>query len=236
MVAAGNATRDHPDDGRPRGRALRRGQGLLLRAPPGDLPGVASAPATSSAGDIVNVIVKAGGLQREFRYRVEALPDAGRPAAKKRVLVVAAEDYKGVSPNVTPGYATAPRYLAQHVAALEAARLRGRDVRRRRAAAERRHAQRRRRPADQVPDVPRRALALRRGRLLDRRRLRPAGRRPIPTRAASPARRRRPARSEMAPWAHHAMLELRDYANEGGKLIVAGRNVHQAFTSTQRRA
>ena len=28
------------------------------------------------------------------------------------------------------------------------------------------------------------------------------------------------------------MLELRDYANEGGKLIVAGRNVHQAPTST----
>ena len=27
------------------------------------------------------------------------------------------------------------------------------------------------------------------------------------------------------------MLELRDYANEGGKLIVDGRNVHQAFTS-----
>ena len=36
----------------------------------------------------------------------------------------------------------------------------------------------------------------------------------------------------MAGWFHHAMLELRDYANEGGKLIVAGRNVHQAPTST----
>ena len=30
------------------------------------------------------------------------------------------------------------------------------------------------------------------------------------------------------------MLELRDYANEGGKLLVDGRNVHQPFTSTQR--
>ena len=48
------------------------------------------------------------------------MPAAGQPA-KKRVLVVAAEDYTGVSPNVTPGYATAPRYLAQHVSALEAA-------------------------------------------------------------------------------------------------------------------
>ena len=50
---------------------------------------------------------------------------ASRPSrddpTKKRVLVVAAEDYTGVSPNVTAGYATAPRYLAQHVAALEAA-------------------------------------------------------------------------------------------------------------------
>ena len=27
------------------------------------------------------------------------------------------------------------------------------------------------------------------------------------------------------------MIELRDYANEGGKLLVDGRNVHQAFTS-----
>ena len=37
---------------------------------------------------------------------------------------------------------------------------------------------------------------------------------------------------EMAPWAHKVMLELRDYANEGGKLVVDGRNVHQPFTST----
>ena len=37
---------------------------------------------------------------------------------------------------------------------------------------------------------------------------------------------------EMAPWFHHAMLQLRDYANEGGKLIVDGRNVHQTFTAS----
>ena len=41
--------------------------------------------------------------------------------AKQRVLVVAAEDYTGKSPNVDAGYAAAPRYLTQHVAALEAA-------------------------------------------------------------------------------------------------------------------
>ena len=75
------------------------------------------------AGDIVNVVVKAGGLQQEFRYRIEATADpvAAGQTAKKRVLVVAAEDYTGKSPNVDAGYATAPRYLAQHVAALEAA-------------------------------------------------------------------------------------------------------------------
>ena len=53
----------------------------------------------------------------------------------------------------------------------------------------------------------------------------------------NPRRDDRPATAqtgsqEMAPWAHHVMLELRDYANEGGKLVVDGRNVHQPFTST----
>ena len=50
---------------------------------------------------------------------------------QKRVLVVAAEDYTGLSPNKTP-YDTAPRYLDEHVAALTGQRLRRRDVRRRR--------------------------------------------------------------------------------------------------------
>ena len=54
-------------------------------------------------------------------------------------------------------------------------RLRGLHVRRRQPAGQQRHAQRRRVPADQVPDQPRRALALRRGRLRVRRRLHPAG-------------------------------------------------------------
>ena len=36
----------------------------------------------------------------------------------------------------------------------------------------------------------------------------------------------------MAPWAHKVLLELREYANNGGKLLVDGRNVHQTFTST----
>ena len=34
---------------------------------------------------------------------------------------------------------------------------------------------------------------------------------------------------EMASWAHKLMLDMRDYANEGGKLLVDGRNIHQAM-------
>ena len=82
------------------------------------IPAVASAPARSSAGDIVNV------------DRARGRPAAGVPLprrgvtrpdpTKKRVLVVAAEDYKGVSPNVTTaGYDTAPRYLDTYKTALE---------------------------------------------------------------------------------------------------------------------
>ena len=37
---------------------------------------------------------------------------------------------------------------------------------------------------------------------------------------------------EMSSWSHKLMLEMRDYANEGGKLVVDGRNIHQAYTST----
>ena len=140
-------------------------------------------PATSSTS-----IVKAGGLQQEFRYRDRA-PTPRRTPTKKRVLVVAAEDYTGMSPNVDAP-ATTPRRATstQHVAALEAAgyEVEAFDIDAPPAnggspnpvvAA-----------ADQVPDLPRRALALRRRQLLLGRRLRPAGRRPTPTRAA----RRRP--------------------------------------------
>ena len=64
------------------------------------------------------MIVLAGGLQKEFRYRIAA---THQDATKKRVLIVAAEDYKGVSPNVTTaGYDTAPRYLDEYKSALEA--------------------------------------------------------------------------------------------------------------------
>ena len=75
------------------------------------------------AGDVVAVTIRAGGQSQFFRYRVEAVPDTP-PAGeqpKQRVLVVAAEDYTGVSPNRAPGYDVAPRYLQPHVDALTAA-------------------------------------------------------------------------------------------------------------------
>src|SRR4051812_5939386 len=51
-------------------------------------------------GDIVNVTILAGGLQQRFNYRIQA---KRLDPAKKRVLVIAAEDYTGVSPNVKSG-------------------------------------------------------------------------------------------------------------------------------------
>ena len=80
-------------------------------------PGTAQTPRPLVAGDVVNVRVIAGSQQQRFSYRVvsaRAPEDAG-----KRVLVVAAEDYTGLSPNKQP-YDSAPRYLDEHVDALEA--------------------------------------------------------------------------------------------------------------------
>ena len=180
------------------------------------------------AGDIVNVVVKAGGLQQEFRYRIEATQ---QDTSKKRVLVVAAEDYTGKSPNVTAGYDTAPRYLAQHVSALEAA---GYEVNVFNIDAP---------PVNGGSPNPA---------------VKPQIKYPTylgvlshfdavnwysgddfaPQDVSETSPRRltsataQTGSQEMSPWSHHLMLEMRDYANEGGKLIVDGRNIHQAFTST----
>jgi Zinc carboxypeptidase/Bacterial Ig domain len=79
-------------------------------------PGTAQTARPLVAGDVVNVRVIAGSQQQRFSYRVVSTRPAGNA---KRVLVVAAEDYTGLSPNKTP-YAAAPRYLDEHVAALQA--------------------------------------------------------------------------------------------------------------------
>ena len=181
-----------------------------------------------ATGDVVNVIVKAGGLQQRLRYRIAAAHD---DLTKKRVLVVAAEDYTGKSPNVESGYAAAPRYLDAHVAALEAA---GYEV-----------------DVFDIDKPPANGGSPY-----------PAPQEQIkyPTHIGVLAHfdavnyysgddfapqdititdPRRPTSEttqtgnyEMASWSHKVMLELRDYANEGGKLLVDGRNVHQPFTST----
>ena len=160
-------------------------------------------------------------------------PPEGQPA-KKRVLVVAAEDYTGKSPNVSAGYDTAPRYLDEHVAALEAA---GYEV--------------------EVFDIdappenggspnpvvhPRikyptyfgvlshfDAVNYYSGDDFGPQEVTETNvARPTSITAQTPAINQA---KEMAPWAHKVMLELREYANDGGKLLVDGRNVHQPFTS-----
>src|SRR3954452_24957621 len=182
------------------------------------------------AGDVVNVLIQAGGQQRQFRYRVASVKT---DATKKRVLVIAAEDYKGVSPNVTTaGYDTAPRYLNTYKSSLEAL---GYEVATYDVDAP---------PANGGPNANGTVF--------------PAIKYPTPLGVLSHfdavvyetgddfapqdvtntnPRRMTSATAqtgsqEMALWAHHEMLELRDFANEGGKLIVAGRQVHQPFTST----
>ena len=84
--------------------------------PTSSSPAPREPPRPLVAGDVVNVRVIAGSQQQRFSYRVVSTRPAGNA---KRVLVVAAEDYNGLSPNKTP-YAAAPRYLDEHVAALTA--------------------------------------------------------------------------------------------------------------------
>src|SRR3954452_22408268 len=188
-----------------------------------------SPPRTAAAGDTVNVIVLAGGQQKEFNYRVEA---SQVDPAKKRVLVIAAEDYKGVSPNVNPaGYDTAPRYLNTYKTALEGL---GYEVS----------------PYD--VDAPPANGGSPHGVVFPQIKyptylgvlshfdavVYESGDDFVPQDITNTNPRRltsataQTGSQEMAPWAHHEMLELRDFANEGGKLVVAGRNVHQPFTST----
>ena len=76
----------------PGGRALRRDPGLLLRAPARHRAALFPASATPRRrptaprgdGDIVNVIVLAGGQQREFNYRVASLRDGCDQEARAR--------------------------------------------------------------------------------------------------------------------------------------------------------
>ena len=180
-------------------------------------------PRFATPGDEVDVTIRAGGLQQEFSYRIEAVPDAvpEGETAKQRVLVIAAEDYTGTSPNREPGYDVAPRYLAQHVDALTAA---GYEVETFDVDAP---------PAGPGGEPTRRdpsflgvlshfdAIVWYSGDDF------------IPQEATETSPRHLPGATQMsgstilASWAHKTMIAMRDYLNEGGKAIVAGRNIHQ---------
>jgi hypothetical protein len=176
-------------------------------------------------GDVLDVTIRAGGLSRSFEFRVEALP---QDPSKKRVLVVAAEDYTGTSPNREPGYDVAPRYLDEHVSALEE---NGYEVEVYNVDAPPLNADGA--PAakalshlgvlahfdavlyytgdDFIPQEPS---------VDDPRHL------ATPT-ASSPS-----GSDEMALWSFQSWIALRDYLNEGGKVVYAGRNAHQPFLDT----
>ena len=180
------------------------------------------------ANDVVRVTVKAGGLQQEFNYRIVATQ---KDTAKKRVLVVAAEDYTGKSPNVTPGYDTSSLPRAARLRA-GGRRLRGRDLQHRRPAAPtvaRRTASSARRSSTRPTSACSRTSTR-----STTTRATTSPRRSEPTRARLTLARRRAARLATRPRTGRTsvMLELRDYANEGGKLVVDGRNAHQPFTSS----
>ena len=181
-------------------------------------------PRYATPGDEVDVTIRAGGLQQEFSYRVEAVPEAGD---QQRVLVIAAEDYSGTSPNREPGYDVAPRYLAQHVSALQAA---GYEVETFDVDAP---------PAGPGGEPTRRdpsflgvlshfdAIVWYSGDDF------------IPQETTETNARHLPSATQqsgstiLASWAHKTMLAMRDYLNEGGKAVVAGRNIHQWPTQTR---
>lgn len=175
-------------------------------------------------GDVVSVQVIAGGLRQRFSYRVEAMQ---QDPSKKRVLVVAAEDYTGTSPNRRPGYDTAPRYVNQYVQALQAAGYETAtfDVDKPPA------------NADGEPGIkyPTHLGVLSHFDAV----VYETGDDFLPQDPSQPNARHLPDPSSpdaagsqvMSDWAHHAMIQLRDFLNEGGKMVVAGRNVHQTFTA-----
>ena len=102
----------------PRRRALRRRARQVLRARPRDAAGELEhgrRAARPAAGDVVAVTSAPAACSSASPT---AIASTQADKTKKRVLVVAAEDYTGTSPNRKPGYATAPRYLQQHVDAL----------------------------------------------------------------------------------------------------------------------
>ena len=71
--------------------------------PPTSTTGTNAQPRPVITGDTVTVTVRAGGQEQIFTYKVVSTQ---QDKTKKRILVVAAEDYTGTAPNKTP---TPPR-------------------------------------------------------------------------------------------------------------------------------
>jgi Zinc carboxypeptidase/Bacterial Ig domain len=178
-------------------------------------------------GEVLTVTIRAGGQSQQFSFRVEALPEPDAEPGK-RVLVVAAEDYTGVSPNRRPGYDVAPRYLDEHVEALEA---NGYDV-----------------EVYNVDDPPLNADGEPAPKALSHLGvlshfdavLYYTGDDFIPQDAtntdarhlATPTASEPSGSNEMSLWSFQGWIALRDYLNEGGKLVFAGRNAHNPFLDT----
>jgi hypothetical protein len=209
-----------------RGRFYHR----VRATPPADFrqPGAPNPGAARPlvAGDVVTATVRAGGQQQVFRYRVHSTQ---KDASKQRVLVVAAEDYRGASPNTTP-YDTAPRYLAAHRAALEAA---GYEV-----------------ETYDVDAPPAGPAGVAGSKILSSLGtmshfdavLYYTGDDLVPQdlSEASPRRADTAAAAgtfgltgslHLAQWGVRNMQQLRDYINERGKVVIAGRNSQLAFQS-----
>jgi Zinc carboxypeptidase/Collagen triple helix repeat (20 copies)/Bacterial Ig domain len=187
-------------------------------------------PRRVEEGEVLTVTIRAGGQSQQFSYRIEALPDpppAGEEP-KQRVLVVAAEDYTGVSPNRRPDYDVAPRYLTQHVQALEAA---GYEVEVFNSDAPPLNAE--------GEPAPKRITGL--GILshfdavlyytgddfIPQDALNPDPRHLATSTATGPS-----GSTEMASWSFKSWIALRDYLNEGGKVVFSGRNAIQPFLPT----
>jgi hypothetical protein len=180
-----------------------------------------SATHALAVGDNIQITVRAGGQRQRFSYRIVSKP---ADTSKKRVLVVAAEDYTGTSPNRTP-YATAPRYLQQHVDALKAA---GYDV-----------------ETFDVDAPPANATGtpgLKYPTLLGVLKHFDAvdyytGDDYVPQDAAETNPRRLSTATAfsgsnvVSQWAAKGWFNLRDYLNEGGKVVLDGRNANTTFAS-----
>ena len=158
--------------------------------------------------------VLAGCQQQRFSYRVAS---TRHDATKKRVLVVAAEDYTGTSPNKTP-YATAPRYLAQHVDALKAA---GYEV-------ETFNTDAPPKASGSPSKYPRSSACSRTSTRSTTTRATTASRRTGASqlRATSTAATASPAAPGRAG-ARQGLVRAARLLNEGGKVVLDGRNVHQ---------